>query len=149
MIGGSVFVVLQPQPTQATADLRTDILKETKRSARGTFETNLGTDNPENYFLGIIGRATNYLFGILGVIAVILIIYSGFLWMTAGGNDQQITKAKTIIKRVAIGIIIATVAYSIVAFVITAVTSATRQESTPAPASTSPVGGGGPVTVPF
>jgi hypothetical protein len=44
-------------------------------------------------------------------------IYAGILWMTAQGNDQQVTKAKTLMINSVIGIIIVFAAYAITAFV--------------------------------
>jgi amino acid permease len=53
----------------------------------------------------------------LGVIFLILMIYAGFLWMTAHGNDAQIKTATTTMQRAVIGLIIVASAYIITAFV--------------------------------
>ncbi|MFH1789897.1 MAG: hypothetical protein ABH832_02405 [bacterium] len=52
----------------------------------------------------------------LGVIFFVLTIYAGFLWMTAGGNEEQIEKSKKLLKRAVIGLIIILSAYSITWF---------------------------------
>lgn len=62
--------------------------------------------------------------GFLGVIATILIVYAGYLWMTAGGDDSQIDKAKSIIKQVIIGFIVLSLSYAIVSFVFSQVQKA-------------------------
>lgn len=54
---------------------------------------------------------------LLGFIFVILMIYAGILWMTAGGNEKQVEKAKNIISRAAIGLIIIVSAYAITYFI--------------------------------
>ncbi len=59
---------------------------------------------------------------LLGTIAIVLILYAGFLWMTAAGNEEQITKAKKIILNATIGLIIIMMAWAIAAFVIDRVT---------------------------
>lgn len=41
-----------------------------------------------------VGRVQNIILGVAGVIAVAMIIYGGVLYMTAGGNDEKIAKAK-------------------------------------------------------
>ena len=43
----------------------------------------------------------------VGFIFVILMIYGGYLWMTAGGNEEQLTKAKKVIVNsiIAVGVI--------------------------------------------
>ena len=65
-----------------------------------------------------IARIIKALMTVLGTVAVILIVYAGFLWMTAGGNEEQITKAKKLILNATIGLIIILSAYAIAAFVI-------------------------------
>ncbi|MBI4121961.1 MAG: hypothetical protein HY461_01380 [Parcubacteria group bacterium] len=65
-----------------------------------------------------IGRAINLALAALGTVAVILVIYAGFLWMSAGGNEDQIAKAKTIIKQVVVGLIVLSLAYAIVSFAV-------------------------------
>ncbi len=70
-----------------------------------------------------INAIINIVFGILGVAAVILIIYAGFLWLTAGGNEDNISKAKSILKQVVGGFIILTLVYAITRFVIGLVTA--------------------------
>lgn len=55
----------------------------------------------------------------LGLIAILLLslnLYAGFLWMTAGGNEEQVTKAKTTLRNGVIGLIIVLSAYSITIF---------------------------------
>lgn len=59
-----------------------------------------------------------YLITFIGIIAVIIILYGGFIWMTAGGNDDRVTKAKNIIIAGVIGLIIVIAAFAIVNFVI-------------------------------
>ena|SRR3989338_2093869 len=67
----------------------------------------------------------NVSLGLLGIIALVLIVYAGFLWMTAGGNSDQIDKAKGILFASVIGLIIILSAYSISRFVITNLFKAT------------------------
>lgn len=61
-----------------------------------------------------IGMIISFILGFLGVIFMILIIYSGILWMTARGNESQIEKSKDILKSSVIGLLIVTAAYAIV-----------------------------------
>ena len=55
--------------------------------------------------------------GLLGVIFIILIIASGYQWMTAGGNEEKVAKARQTIIRAAIGLTIIVAAYAITHFV--------------------------------
>jgi hypothetical protein len=54
---------------------------------------------------------------ILGIIFIILMLTAGYNWMTAGGEEEKITKAKNMIKRAIIGLFIVIASYAITAFV--------------------------------
>ncbi|MFH0838013.1 MAG: pilin [Patescibacteria group bacterium] len=62
----------------------------------------------------------NYFLGILGLIAVAFLIYAGILMVTAGGNDEQIGKARKIITYAVVGIVIILLSWTIVTFVASA-----------------------------
>ena len=72
-------------------------------------------DDPRDMAVTII----KYLITFLGLIAVGVILYGGFIWMTAAGNDDRLTKAKSIIVAGVIGLIIILAAFAIVNFVVT------------------------------
>lgn len=65
----------------------------------------------------IIANIIRAALGLIGIILVCLMLYAGYLWMTAGGNEDQIGQSKSIIKNAVIGLAIILSAYSIVAFV--------------------------------
>ncbi|MFH1291983.1 MAG: hypothetical protein ABIH87_02190 [bacterium] len=52
----------------------------------------------------------------LGTVFLCLMIYAGFLWMTAGGSEEKAEKAKKLIYQSVIGLIIIFAAYSITIF---------------------------------
>ena len=56
--------------------------------------------------------------GFVGVIFLVLMIYGGLTWMTAGGNEEKIGKAKKIIVNSTIGIIIVMLSYAITYYII-------------------------------
>ncbi len=56
--------------------------------------------------------------GLLGIVAVIFIIYGGFVWLTAAGNDEKVQKAKLIIRNAVIGLVIVLLSWAITFFVI-------------------------------
>ncbi len=68
----------------------------------------------------IVGSIIYPFLGLLGAVFVVLMIYAGFLYMTAQGNEDQVEKAKTIIKNAVIGVVIISLAYAITNFVILA-----------------------------
>jgi hypothetical protein len=61
---------------------------------------------------------------------MILIVYAGFLWMTARGNEQTVEKAQTIIRSSVIGLIIVLGAYSITSFIVPALIERTTGSAT-------------------
>lgn len=65
----------------------------------------------------IIGRLINVFLGFVGVILLIILLYAGFLWMTAGGDAEKVQRAKDWIKNAIIGLIILVSAFAIVRFI--------------------------------
>ena len=88
--------------------------------------TNLnGTLGDKNLKEGI-SSIIQVLLGFLGIIAVIIILWGGFIWMTAMGDEGKVEKAKKLIIAGVIGIVIILAAYSIASFVIGQIGNATR-----------------------
>jgi hypothetical protein len=59
-----------------------------------------------------------YLMGFLGLIAVAVILWGGFQWLTAGGNEDRVGSAKKTIIAGVIGLVIVIGAFAIVQIVI-------------------------------
>ncbi len=78
--------------------------------------------------MDIIANIINTILGLVGIILLILFIYAGFLWMTAGGDSDQIKKAKDILKNAVIGVIIIVLSYAISNYVISRVVSLSDNE---------------------
>lgn len=66
----------------------------------------------------IIGTVINIFLGILGVIFLVLIVYGGYVWMIARGNESEVEKAKDTMTRSVIGLAIVLAAYGITYFVL-------------------------------
>ncbi|OGH66026.1 MAG: hypothetical protein A3B90_02940 [Candidatus Magasanikbacteria bacterium RIFCSPHIGHO2_02_FULL_41_13] len=80
----------------------------------------------------IIGTALS----MISVIFFILMVYGGFLWMTAHGDEGTVTKAKDTIIAAIIGIIIILASYAITNYVTTSVVSSPATPAAPeAPAA--------------
>jgi len=56
----------------------------------------------------------NFFLGFLSLVAMVFLVYAGFLYVTAGGDDDQTGKAKNIILYTVIGIVVIFAAYAIV-----------------------------------
>ncbi|NCF74983.1 MAG: hypothetical protein GWO87_00635 [Xanthomonadaceae bacterium] len=59
------------------------------------------------------GRVIGLFLSFLGIIFFVLMIYGGFMWMTAGGNNDKVETAKKIIANATLGLIIVLSAYVI------------------------------------
>ncbi|MFA6534215.1 MAG: pilin [Patescibacteria group bacterium] len=63
--------------------------------------------------LTIISTVVLALLSLVGVAFLLLTVYAGIRWMTAGGNEEQVTEAKAWIKNAVIGLAIIFGAYII------------------------------------
>ncbi|MFZ5363864.1 MAG: pilin, partial [Patescibacteria group bacterium] len=84
-------------------------------------EIALPTEDPRVVAAQIIRVAL----GFLGIIAVAIVLYGGFVWMTAGGNEERISTAKKILTNGLIGLVIIVFAFSITQFVLNRLMEAT------------------------
>ena len=83
--------------------------------------TGLGSTDPRV----VAAKIIQIFLGFLGIIALLLILYAGFLWMTSGGDDQKISQAKKILTNVAIGLAIILLSFAIVTFILNSLLGAT------------------------
>lgn len=61
----------------------------------------------------------NFFLGFLGLIAVIMVIYGGILYVTAAGEQEKVDKGKKIIMYAVIGIVIILLSWALVSTVLT------------------------------
>ncbi len=83
--------------------------------------TGLGTKDIREGVMSIV----NVLLGFLGILAIIIILWGGFRWLTSGGNEEKVGEAKKIITAGIIGLVIIFTAYAIATFVIQQLLEAT------------------------
>ncbi len=72
----------------------------------------------------------SWFLGILALIAVLIILYGGFVWMTSGGNEEKVAKAKQILKNGLIGFALIMSAWGIVLWLIGIFSAATGTGTT-------------------
>ncbi len=65
----------------------------------------------------VVARVIRSALALLGIVFLILVLYAGYLWMTAGGNEEKIGSAKKILINATVGLIIILTAYGIVTYV--------------------------------
>ncbi|PJC36714.1 hypothetical protein CO046_04285 [Candidatus Peregrinibacteria bacterium CG_4_9_14_0_2_um_filter_53_11] len=71
---------------------------------------------------GIVLTIVNFFLTFLGLLAVVMVIYGGFLYVGSAGNDDNIGKAKKILLYAAIGILIIIASYAMVNTILGAAT---------------------------
>lgn len=104
---GATAVFGLPALAQTTA------LDRLQRTSKGIYSTS----KPQS-LEQIIGGVIQTLLGIMGIVLLIYVIYGGYLWMTAQGDDQKVGKARKIISNTVVGIAIIFLAYFLTKFII-------------------------------
>jgi uncharacterized membrane protein YwzB len=66
----------------------------------------------------IVGSIIQVALGLIGIILVVLILYAGFQWMTAAGNDDAIKSAKKTIAAAVVGLVVILMSYAITDFIL-------------------------------
>lgn len=93
----------------------------------GTLGVDVKDDNKRNTTLAkvlkyqepstIIGTIIGAALAFIGVLFFILIVYAGFLYMTARGNEEQVKKALDYIYQAIIGLVIVASAYLVTKYI--------------------------------
>lgn len=94
---------LAQDPTPLGGENIVDVAESLQTASRGSIIT--WAASLAEYFLILVG-----------VIAVVMIIYGGFLYITAGAVEENLKKANKTILYGVIGVIVAILAYAIVSF---------------------------------
>jgi hypothetical protein len=81
---------------------------------------NLGPNSQPNTFQGIFLFIIQSLLGVVGLIAVIFIIWGGVQYITSRGNEEQAETGKRTLTDAIIGLVIVILSYVIVVVVINA-----------------------------
>jgi amino acid transporter len=74
-----------------------------------------------------IASIIRYAMGLLGIVAVVIILVGGFKYMTAMGNDEEIKKAKKLIFSGIIGLVLILTSFAIASWVLSTLQTATTE----------------------
>jgi len=116
-----LFLCLAPvlvRPARASG--LDDAVKGLNQSAGQAYEGSPSTKDLETGITDIpsaVGTIVGAILAFVGVIFFILMIYGGFTWMMARGNEQEAAKAKDLIAAAVIGLIIVLAAYALTAYI--------------------------------
>ena len=64
------------------------------------------------------GRIVQVFLSLLGIIFLVLMLYGGYSWMTAAGDQGKVERAQNTIRRAIIGLIITVGSYAITQFIL-------------------------------
>lgn len=81
-----------------------------------------GDEDPTDKVNELISQIINVFSVVVGIVAVIMIIYGGFKYITSGGDSGNVTAAKNTILYAIIGLIIVALAQFIVRFILSKAT---------------------------
>ncbi|HOZ53132.1 MAG TPA: pilin [bacterium] len=107
--------------TSSTPNSGVDNTSNTPNSGGGSSVVSLNNPLGTASIPEIIGRVISAALGIVGSLALIMFIYGGITWMTAAGNEQNVTKGKNIIIWATLGLVVIFSSYAIVRFVLQAI----------------------------
>lgn len=84
-----------------------------RRGGRYGLNNPLGTVNIPT----ILGRFVKAAIGLVGALFLVMFIFGGFLWMTAGGSEDRIKKARKTLVNATLGFIVVALSYTFVTIV--------------------------------
>ena len=117
-----VLLAMSSAPSVSALDFGSEATKK----AAGDAGYNPGTT--ETTFAETVGTIVYLLLSFSGVIFLVLMVYAGYLWMIARGDEAEVEKAQKIIISSIIGLIILVGAYSITTFVVPRLTDVTGKD---------------------
>jgi hypothetical protein len=111
VVGMASATAVFAQDTSVGMDIGTQL-----QAAGGSQGAGLGNPTDPRVTAMLLIRS---LLRLISIIVFCYMLYAGFRWMTAGGNDEQITEAKKIIRNCVIGLAVILSSYSITYFAVT------------------------------
>ncbi|MBI3626711.1 Ig-like domain-containing protein, partial [Candidatus Uhrbacteria bacterium] len=115
LIGGFVLFLWAAVWAQGVPQAQAQVTNTNIQSNIKSFSTipGLSSSDPR----AVAARLIKAALGLLGIIAVVLVLYAGFLYMTAAGESEKVSTAKKILTNGLIGLLIIASAYGLVTFV--------------------------------
>lgn len=113
-----LLLLLVPQTTVATTAAYTPLGDACKAAGNkpAACSDNKGTSLTGSN--GIIAKAANIIALVAGISAVIIIVISGIMYITSGGDPQSVSRAKNTLIYAVVGLVIVVLARTIITFVL-------------------------------
>lgn len=114
-------------PYETLKDCQQWVLEQAGGGTGGYGTTGLGVGDPK-LLATKVGEVIGMVLSVFGVVFLGLTVYSGIQWMTAGGNEEKVTKARERIIRAAIGLGIIIMSYALTSFIVTRMQGVSEQQ---------------------
>lgn len=102
-------------PSIALAQVGAPVPPETPAEAPVLVDPlNLNTDAPIE---DLVSRVIKAFLGIVGIIALVLFLYGGILWLTSAGNSSKVEEGRNVFVWAVLGLVVIFSSYVIVNFV--------------------------------
>ena len=116
-------------PAIVSADIQSSLCGSAQDLSVSSTKDCTTTGGSESRFQGILATGINIFSVIVGIVAVIMIIFGGFKYITSAGNQESIKSAKQTLVYALIGLVIVALAQVIVKFVLNQTTNPTSGSS--------------------
>lgn len=118
LFGSQVPLTFASQSLE-NAENSASFLKADASDPFGAKRENIGIDahGDEENLYDAVTSIINYLLLFLGLLLLVIIIYAGFLIINSNGDDEALSKGRTIIMYALVGVIIIVLSYTIVSFI--------------------------------
>ncbi len=122
IISGLLSLFLFPAAKAAGPEFRGALENGMKNTRVEAGYTQAGETQAGGYALEVmIANVVKTALSFVGLLFFILTIYAGVMWMTAGGSEEKIGKAKRMLRNAVIGMIVVFASYAITALVLSAI----------------------------
>jgi len=123
IINSLILISLLTLPGLVLAQSK-DTVKSLLDKAAGSEGAGFDTSIPATLGLAqVVGSVVRVFISLLGIIFICYTIYGGYLWMTAAGSEEKISKAKVTIRDGIIGLIVVLSSAAIYIFIRSALVS--------------------------
>lgn len=103
----------------ADDDAKQAVTEAVKRVETGfSSQTISGGSDPAVATQELVGKAIKMFLGIVGTIALLVFLYSGIMWMLAGGKEAYVQKAESSMIWAALGLFVVFISYTIITYLI-------------------------------
>ena len=113
LFSNAVLAQTPPDNTEETTAPETSSLLDNLKSAGKGAQYDVNSQSANDAIPNTIGQIVAIVLSFVGSIFLILTVFSGFQWMTAGGNEDKVKQARTRLINSIMGLVITVAAYFI------------------------------------